>query len=232
MNSFSFRNMESRVWTIESGPNIAPVPADLYIPTVNPDGSLRVTNYSSKAGGAALVTCKPIIPTIPGITWTNAGLDMELFISSIDMQNMGRFELDSKLCLQVAPDANTPIRNVVNGSSQLNYSKGGAFQIDGDPPGWFTPVPTFTPVIPTDTWFPVSFRYSYGAPGSTFSFLSASYAGQLYNVPAIDQNVPQQSTNWQALVFAVQLQFGVLNPGVLVVNARKITATVADNLIP
>lgn len=202
-------DLETQPWLMQTGPNVNPIPADAYIASLLPSGALKVTNVSSKAFGGALVTCKRPLPAVPGIPLPFVGLDMMAYISSFDLPNLARWELDWKGCYIGAPNATTPIPNVPNLSSQLNFSTG-QWEIDGNPPGW---LPTgFKPTIKPDVWFPISFRYFIDFPNSKFSFLSTTWGMQEFTVPGNMQGVPFQVTNWQP-VSAVQIQMEVLNPG-------------------
>ena len=203
-------DLEMQPWLMQTGPNINPVPADAFIASLLPSGALKVTNVSSKPLGGALVTCKrPVAPAPASGPLPYMGLDMMVLISSYDLPNLARWELDLKVCLLPAPNANMLIPNVANFSSQLNFSTG-QWQIDGNPPGWLNT--GFKPIIEPDVWFPISFRYFIDFPNSKFSFLSTTWGTQEFTVPSTMQGVPFQVTNWQP-VSALQIQMEVLNPG-------------------
>lgn len=202
-------NLEVQPWPTQTGPNVNPVPADAYIASLLPSGVLKVTNASSKPLGGALVTCKRPVPAVPGLPLPYLGMDMMAYVSSFDLPNLGRWELDLKVCLTGAPNASTPIFNVANFSSQLNFSTG-QWQIDGNPPAWLDT--GFKPTITPDVWFPISFRYFIDIASSKFSILSTQWGTQAFQVPAAMQEVPFQLTNWQP-VAAIQIQMEVFNPG-------------------
>jgi len=128
-------------WTLETGPNINPIPADSFVGTHMGDSSYRITNVSSKAYGGALLTNKRQVPMLQGSTMNQvfyAGLDLEFLISSADLPFLWAHETDVKACVQGAPNSSTKIPNVFNWSAQVNMGKGGMFQIDAIPgkPGW------------------------------------------------------------------------------------------------
>jgi hypothetical protein len=218
-------NLETKLWSLETGPNVNPVPADAYIASLESSGDLKVTCASSKPLGGALVTCKRASMPYPGVQLPFLGLDMMAFVGVYDLPNLGRWELDLKNCVVGAPSASTPIRNVVNGSSQVNMSTG-QWQIDGDPPGWQNT--GFKPTIMAGVWFPIKFRYHVDFPNSKFSFLSVQWGNQNFSVPPGMQNVPFQMTNWQP-VSAIQLQMEVMNPGSVTTLYESITLTWSDS---
>jgi len=212
------QNIHLLPWSRETGPSINVPPATNYTATNVPLGSgkaLLVTNYSTQANGADLVTCKrPLYAGLTGVTLPYLRLRCKMFISSIDMLNLGRLETDTKVCLQSAPNSSTPIANVANGSTQLNRSTG-FWQIDGDPPGWKNTA--FKPVLPADQWFDYYHDLYMNQPGPTgiasFTVRGVGFGAQRYQTAAPDpQNVPLQTTNWQQ-VCAVQLQLMVLKAG-------------------
>jgi hypothetical protein len=219
--SIVYSNLELADWTTQSGSNVNPVPADLYVATQE-SGVLQVTNYSSRPMGGALVTHKIPLPVLNGVTLCSGSLSMECYISSLEMPNLARLEIDTKICIQGAPNASTPIRNVCNFSSQVNLSTG-QWQIDGDPPGWKDT--GFKPQLPSNTWFPIVFDYDWMA--TAFSFMMASFAGQAFQVPATMQNVPLQTTNWQPVI-ALQIQHEIMQPGVCSLFFRNIAFHIGD----
>lgn len=231
------KNLHLLPWTRETGPNINPVPATSYSATNVPMGSgnaLLVTNYSAKDGGADLVTCKRPIPQLTGYALNFLRLRCKMFISSIDKLNLGRLETDMKVCLVVAPPtpAGKPtvtIPNVANGSTQVNFTNGG-WQIDGNPPGWvFT---KFAPVIPTDAWFDYYHDLQINPATKTFTVLGCGFGAQAYKTSSPDpQNVAWQTTNWQDLVLAIQLQLMVLKAGTVNVAYDQMDAVWSDQLI-
>jgi hypothetical protein len=207
-------------WTLETGPNINPIPADSFVGTHMGDSSYRITNVSSKAYGGALLTNKRQVPMLQGSTMNQvfyAGLDLEFLISSADLPFLWAHETDVKACVQGAPNSSTKIPNVFNWSAQVNMGKGGMFQIDAIPgkPGW---VDTGIKVPPVpDVWNRLRIRYKADVAAALFSVLSVNGMG----IDPGQQNMPLQVTNWQP-VAAVQLQNEVAMPGVVNISYRNI----------
>ena len=205
-------NLHLLPWTTVSGPDINSVPATSYIARNVPLGysghALLVTNYSEQAGGADLVTCKRPIPQLAGYTLNYLRLRCRMFISSVDMLNLGRLETDTKTCLIVAPSGQE-IQNVVDGSTQVNPPH---WQIDGSPPSWQNTA--FEPSIPTDVWFDYYHDVLINSVTKVFTVLGCGFGDQEYVTKTPDpQNVPWQTTNWAQLITAIQLQVMVTNPG-------------------
>ncbi len=193
-------NLKSQVWVVQSGPNVNSIPSQAFIATQLPNGTLKVSNIANVTMGGALVTCKRPVPVVPGVNLSFLKLNMQIRVASDDLVNLLRFENDVKVCVKGAPNSSTPIANVYDFSSQLNFSTG-QWQIDTSPSGW---VDTgFKPTLPPDTWIPVEFRYQLNS--STFSMLGTTWGTQSFNVPSTMQGLPLQVTNWQP-VAAIQLQ--------------------------
>jgi hypothetical protein len=152
---------------------------------------------------------------------------MNCLITSDNLANLARQEIDVKGCYVAAPTSAKPgIPNIANWSSQLNYSTG-LWQIDGNPPGWLNT--TFKPVITPDVPFPISMRYLVDTVNQKFSVLSTTWGSQAaYQIAAAQQGVAFEESDWQALVFALQLQIEVLNPGEASIEYNNITLTLSD----
>ena len=213
-------NLELAPWITQDGPDINPIPADSFTATLISGGVLKVVNKSSKNMGGALVTCKPK-SLLPANTLANPyfGLDLDIYVSPHDMDNLARLELDVKRCI-VAGHGKT-ISNIGDGSTQWNRSAG-CWQIDKPGGGWVDTA--FEPILPP-TWTHLSFRH--WMDGAKYSVLSTNWGGMAFNVPASMQNIPLLSSNWDAVV-AVQIQFELFTPGVVTVYARNISLSLND----
>ena len=114
---------------------------------------------------------------------------------------------------------------VGNFSSQINQSTG-AFQIDGNPPGWKNA--GFSPVLTPD-WMKIRHRHHMDA--TVYSFLSAKVGKSKFQIPAPMQNVLlQPAPKWQN-VFAIQIQTEILVPCTLTIYVYGITAYLSDTPI-
>lgn len=207
-------NIHLLPWARETGPSINSVPATSYTAvnvTLGSGNALLVTNYSAQPGGADLVTCKrPLYAGLAGVTLPYLRLKCKMFISSIDLLNLGRLETDTKVCLKSASNSTTPVANVADGSTQVNRTNW-FWQIDGNPPSWKNTA--FKPVLPADQWFDY-YHDLYMAPAGTFTVLGCGFGSQKYATNAFDpQNLPLLKTNWEQ-VCAVQLQLMVMKAGV------------------
>ena len=227
-------NLQNFVWTRETGPDINKIPATNYtaknVPLGPSGNALLVTNYSAQDGGADLVTTKrPNYATLfPSYNLNYLRLRMKMFISSIDKLNLGRLETDVKVCMVKSPTSVPPgIPNVANGSTESNFTNG-FWQIDGNPPGWLNT--TYKPTIPVDTWFDYYHDIKIDPVAKTFSVLGCRFGNQAYLTPAGMLNVPWQTTQWQGLVAAVQLQLMVFKAGTVNVAYDVIDLVWSDSL--
>lgn len=223
-------NLQNYAWTRETGPDINNPPATAYwaqnVPLGPSGNALQVTNYSTQNGAADLVTLKRPIPQLAGVTFKYLRLKCKMYIPSVFLWNLGRLETDVKTCIQKAPNSSTPIRNVVNGSTQWNRTNG-IWQIDGDPPAWKNTA--FTPNPPLDDWFDYYHDMQYS--GTTFSVLGCGFDTQAYKTPGNMLNVPLQNTNWGDLVAAIQFQLMVFKAGTISVYYDQIALVWSDGAI-
>jgi hypothetical protein len=219
-----FANLESQTWTAESGASINSVLPEALAAANDPDGSLRFTNVSTADFGGGLITLKLPWPTIPGIALPYFGLDFQVFVSPQDLPFLARLECDIKAVQTPAPNAETPIDNVMNWSNQWSQPDGnwqttnaaGAWVDSGYVPG----------VIPAGVWVPISLRFKQNADG-TYSYTSVAV-----NAPPAPFLIPTaelalQSSNWDAVI-AVQFQTEVAEIGAVNVSYRGITVTLSD----
>jgi hypothetical protein len=211
----------SDIFTTESGPDIAPVVPDSFTGVWICGDVLKVTNTSIKAGagGSALVTTKPkaVLP-MNIFAMPYFGLDLEVYVSALDMPLLGRLEIDVKRC--IAPG------KVGNGSTEWN-TETGDWRIDDAPPRW---VPTgFKPLL-SSTWTPLSFRFSMSP--FVYSVCSTTWGGMHFDVPQGMQNkVLQDEPNWRPDI-PIQLQTLILKAGVLTTYYRRMVLSLSDAPIP
>jgi hypothetical protein len=215
-------NLHLLPWSRETGKDINSVPAANYtavnVAGAGPSGkALSVTNTSTQDGGADLVTVKrPNYAALhPDLNLKYVRLRCKMFISAADRAKIGRLETDMKACMVIAPKDSTskvtPIRNVPNASTQLNFTNG-YVQIDSDPPGWKNTM--FKPVIPVDIWFDYYHDLMIDPIAKTFTVVGMGYGSQIYKTVAPDpQNVPWQTSTWRDLILAIQLQIMIFKAG-------------------
>jgi hypothetical protein len=223
-------NLESQPWEVQTGESVNPVPVLAYTSeqvTSGPfQGALKVTNVSGAALGGALVTCKCPVPLIPGVSLPYLGLDMQVYIPSFELPNLARLEIDAKVVLTSAPNAETSIANTADFSGQWNQSTG-QWQIDNASAEWTNT--GFSPVLVSDVWMTFSARYFIDIPNSKFSVLSITWNGTEFTIPASLQEIPFLSSNWDA-VAALQIQMETLLAGSVTVLFKNITLTWSDHL--
>ena len=218
--------LEKGTWIMQGGANVNPVPADAFISSLLADGTLKVTNVSSKAFGGALVTNKRPMQTQAGASMPFVGMDMDVYVSSYDLANLARLEIDLKCVAKAAPNAATPIPNTANFSAQWNLdAKNGQWQLDPSGTTWVDS--GFKPTLAPDTWTTLKFRFWMSAAAGKWSILSVDWGGVLFVAPSQFQNIPLLPSNWNA-VAAIQLQTEVFTPGSLTVLFRNIKLTYGD----
>jgi hypothetical protein len=133
---------------------------------------------------------------------------------------IARHELDLKVCFKTRPNANIPIRNVANFSTQWN-SETGQFQIDQDPPAWVNSG-FIVPEIDPDVWHDIDYRFWFDPDAAIFSILSINLDGDKYMIPSNLQNVPAQETNWEE-VASVQIQNEIFARGSSLILYDQVT---------
>jgi hypothetical protein len=217
--------LEHQTWIVQTGTNINSVVSDAIVSTVEPDGSLKLTNASTKANGGGLITVKLPFPDV-GIALPYVGLDLDFYVSGYDLPLLGRLECDIKAVQTDAKGAT--INNTANGSTQLNMSEGGMWQIDNAGRVWTDT--GYKPGLPiADTWTHLSNRYVFNFAANQFSVSSIAQGNGAapYGVPGALQQLALQPSNWASVV-AVQLQTEILQPGGLNTIYKNIFVTFSD----
>jgi hypothetical protein len=204
---------QSSNWISQIGANINSVPSDAFNAANLPDGTEIVTNALSKKMAGGLVVNKRPIPKIAGVSLNYVGLDLKVKFPALTLFNIARHEIDLKLCVQSAPDENTPIPNTADWSTQMNFSTG-TWQIDTTTP-WAETGIKFGTVVP-DTWHALSYRFWHDPVAKIYSVLSIAWDGIVSLIPATMQKIPYLKSNWDE-VAAFQVQNEGWNPGVTLV---------------
>lgn len=223
-NKVTYTNLERQasLWQIYNDPSVNPQPMDdVRIQSMSDGMCVYMRGHLGPNGEypGALVARKLKIPTIPDTILAYSGLDYEVYFEDVSL--LAASEGDLKNCWTPAPNPNTQIANVMDGSAQLLQS--GAWQIDNAVPKW---VDTgFKPGLFTaGTWSKVSTRQKMNSDG-TFSFLSITDRGKLFTLPP--QNLPLVQSNW-GTVLAVQFQIDIFAAGFVVAKYRNVNVTVSD----
>lgn len=191
-------------WISNKSDSINKPPSDYFEASSTAEGPVMIiTNGSTQAWGGALVSRKRGVPSNNGklLNWMAFRLKFR-FPKATD-SNTARLETDIKVCVKTRPNANTPIRNVCNFSTQWNADTG-QFQIDLDPPAWVDSG-FIVPDIAPDVWHTLEYRFTFDDVALTFTVLSIQLDDQLYMIPENLQNVPMSLTNWEQ-VASIQLQ--------------------------
>lgn len=190
-------------WISNKSDSINKPPSDYFEASDQAAGDMLITNTCLKAWGGALVSRKRGVPSNNGKLLNWLAFRLEFKFPSSTAENTARLETDWKVCVKTRPNANTPIRNVANFSTQIKCDTG-EFDIDLDPPAWRDSGFNVGPITP-DVWHTIEYRFTFDDIALTFSVLSIQYDTQVYMVPEDKQNVPMSLTNWEQ-VSSQQLQ--------------------------
>lgn len=212
-------------WKTEIGSNINPVDSLAFIASNLPDGRLKVTNAGDKEYAGGLVANKRPVPKVPGHPLPWAELSMWLTVPSSAIYNLARLETDLKLATPAAPNPQTQIVNIYEGSTQWN-AETGTFQINTQGSNW-TDIGMGMKDIEPDVEHFFAVRYYFDHSQLTYSVHFIQWDQQRFTVPENLRHNPCQKSNWEE-VAAVQLQNEIYQQGSCEIMYRGITLRWSD----
>jgi len=207
-------------WKSNSSDTINKPQSLLFVATQTATGSLLVQNALDKKYGGALVSKTgkyPVNPYDPTQLLPYSAWHFRFRFVPETYDNLARFENDLKGCIKTRPNAQTPIPNVANWSTQWNRETN-SFQIDHDPPAWVDSgyYPSAKVTTP-DEWHSIDFRFFVDVNALTFSIESIRWDDDFYVMPEEHRHIPLQQTNWEQCA-KYQLQNEGLAPGTVLIE--------------
>lgn len=179
MNPISVYDVTGATWKPNTSASVNPVPADQYLSSSAPDGSLVALSVNTKemAGGLISTDC-------PFIAGPYFGLDVEWIETIEDLVHKPRNEMDLKITFGGGKQA--------NGSCEWHATKK-AWQLDPTGSSWVDTTFTAAPVIGFNR-----FSSRFWSDGTKWSCTKLSLNGVSFTPGSQFQNVPMISTNWSS----------------------------------